>query len=131
MKEAKVSIVTPNYNYGHYISETIESILSQDYKNIEHIIVDDGSTDNSVEIVRSYVAKFPHRIKLIVQENKGQSAALNVGFKMAEGQIVGWLNSDDSFCTGAIKQIVEAFEKNPEMDMVFGDLLIINENSEV
>ena len=94
--DLKISIITPNYNYANYIGQTIESIISQDYPTIEYIIVDDGSTDNSARIIESFVEKFPNRIKLIRQTNKGQTAAINVGLRAATGDIIGWINSDDT-----------------------------------
>jgi len=117
-----VTVVTPNYNYSQFIEETIESILNQDYPNIEHIIVDDGSTDNSVEIIQSYVDKYPGKIKLIKQKNMGQTSAINTGLESANGDIISWINSDDYYCPNIFSKIVENFIKNPNVDIVFGDV---------
>src|SRR5664279_938607 len=127
----KISIITPNYNYGHFIGQTIESILNQNYDNIEHIIVDDGSTDNSVEIIGKFVEKYPGRIKLIRQTNKGQTRAINVGLRHAQGDIVGWINSDDLYQKDAIGKIMEECNKSQECNIVFGDLSIIDKNGKI
>lgn len=124
----KVSIITPNYNYGHYIGQTIESVVNQDYDNIEHIIIDDGSTDNSVEIIQHYAEKYPTKVKLVKQSNHGQTYSINTGLKHVSGDIIGWINSDDTFCQGAIKGVVETFKKHTEMDIVFGDLIMIDKS---
>jgi len=99
----KISIVTPNYNYGKYIGQAVESVVTQDYDDLEHIIVDDGSTDNSVEVIRGLQEKYPGKIKLIVQENRGQSTAISVGLQAAGGDVIGWINSDDYYSPGAFK----------------------------
>jgi len=122
----KISIITPNYNYAKYIGQTIESILNQAYQNFEHIIVDDGSTDNSVQIIKKYQIRFPNKIKLIQQENRGQTAAINVGLKKASGDIVAWINSDDTFCDDTFSQVVNAFKKKPKATIVFGDMNVMD-----
>jgi glycosyltransferase involved in cell wall biosynthesis len=131
MNQPKISIITPNYNYSQFIGQTIESLLNQDYKNIEHIIVDDGSTDNSVEIITGFCEKYPDRIKLIQQKNRGQSYAINVGLSHATGEIIGWINSDDFYCANVMKKIVEEFAIDKQMDIVFGDLCVINQNGNI
>jgi len=128
-KNPKISIVTPNYNYGHFIGELLDSVITQEYENYEYIIVDDGSTDNSVEVIQEYVNKYPGKIKLIEQENKGQTPAVNAGLKHASGDIIGWINSDDSYCVDAFSKIAKAFEKYPKSDTVFGDIKIIDDNN--
>ncbi len=118
--ELKISIITPNYNYAGYIGKTIESILGQDYPNWEHIIVDDGSTDNSVEVISKY-AGTDSRIRLIRQENSGQTKALNKALKSATGEIVGWINSDDWYEDNVFRMIADHFESRPDLDICFGD----------
>lgn len=125
-RELKISIVTPNYNYGQYIEECILSVLNQDYNNWEHLIVDDGSTDNSVDIINKYVAKYPEKIKLICQENKGQTAAINVGLKNVTGDIIGWINSDDYYIENVFKKIMYIFQNNPDVDIIFGDVNVVD-----
>lgn len=126
----KISIITPNYNYGHFIGQTIQSVLDQNYSNYEHIIVDDGSTDNSVEVIREFVKKYPENIKLIQQQNTGQTPALNVALGKITGDIIGWINSDDIYYNVAFHKIVQTFNQFPGCDAVFGDIIIINERGE-
>ncbi len=127
----KISIITPNYNYANFIGKTIESVVNQNYKNIEHIIVDDGSTDNSVEVIKSYQEKYPSRIKLIQQENTGQTTAINVGLRAATGDIFGWINSDDYYNEDVFGLIIDCFKKETSVDAVFGDIGIIDKTNRV
>jgi len=99
----KISIVTPNYNYGHFIEETIRSVLLQGYPNLDYIIVDGGSTDNSVEIIKKYE---PWLTYWVSETDKGQVDAINKGFTKATGEIYAWLNSDDL--------LLEAIQKLPD-----------------
>ncbi|MEM4260502.1 MAG: glycosyltransferase family 2 protein [Candidatus Woesearchaeota archaeon] len=122
----KISIITPNYNYAKYIAQTIESVVTQDYENIEHIIVDDGSTDNSVEIIKNYQEKYPGKIKLIKQENRGQTPAINVGLKAATGDIIGWINSDDYYCPSIFSKIIDIFIKNNNIDILYGNVNVVD-----
>lgn len=122
----KISIITPNYNYSEFLPELFESILSQDYQNWEHIIVDDGSTDNSVKIIEEYSAKSNGRIHLIKQDNHGQTFTINRALEKTAGDVIAWINSDDSYCSGVFSRIIDSFEKQPDVDAIFGDILIIN-----
>lgn len=122
-----VSIVTPNYNYARFLGETIESILRQDYPKIEYIVVDDGSTDHSCRIVRDYQCAHPGRIRLVCQANRGQSAALNHGFQLSSGQVLGWLNSDDLLEPSAVSIAVDYLLRHPDVGMVFADRLVIDQ----
>src|SRR5690606_33014626 len=94
-----VSVVTPSYNKGKFIKETIESVLSQDYPNIEYIVMDGGSTDETVDILKSY----GDRIAWISEKDDGQADAVNKGIARARGEIIGWLNSDDTYLPGAVR----------------------------
>jgi len=123
----KVTIVTPSYNQTLFIEETIRSILLQGYPRLEYIIIDGGSTDNSLDIIRHYDRY------LAYWESKpdlGQSHAINKGWKRATGDIVAYLNSDDTYEPGAIAAIARFFVNNPEADMVYGDCYQINHKSE-
>lgn len=117
-----VSIITPSFNQGKFIRETIESVLSQDYESIEYIIIDGGSTDDSLEIIKEY-SKF---ITYISESDRGQSDAINKGFRMAHGEIVAWLNSDDVYEPHCVSRAVEEFEKNDTLGLLYGKGYIID-----
>lgn len=125
-----VSIITPSFNQGQFIEETIESILTQDYSNIEHIVVDGGSTDGTLEILEKYSKRDP-RFRFISEPDRGQAHAINKGLKMAQGEIIGWLNSDDTYLPGAIDKAVNAFNINHNWAMVYGRGYHIDENNKI
>jgi glycosyltransferase involved in cell wall biosynthesis len=107
----KVSIITPSYNQGAFIEETITSVLNQTYKNIEYILVDGGSTDNTMEIVNKYRDK----IDIVISEkDQGQADAINKGFKLSTGILVGWINSDDILYPDCVEKIVELYRRKPD-----------------
>ena len=120
----KVSIVTPSYNQGSFLAQTIESVLAQDYPEIEYVVVDSRSTDNSLEVARRYERDLD---ALIVQEDAGQVAAINEGFAHTEGALLGWLNSDDVLLPGAVSSVVEELERDPDALLVYGDNVFIDE----
>ena len=119
-----VTIVTPSYNQGQFIKYTIESVLNQTYKNIQYIIVDGASKDNTMEVVERYRDK----IDIIISErDKGQTDAINKGFKLAKGELVGWINSDDMLCPDCVEKIVKLYKQNPDGVIFYGSKIeIIN-----
>jgi len=112
-----ISIVIPSFNQGRYIEETIVSILEQDYPRLEVIIIDGGSTDNSVEIIKKYEKDLSYWIS---EPDTGQSNALNKGFRRARGDLLTWLNSDDVLLPGALDAVARAYEANPESEWFAG-----------
>ncbi len=122
-----VSIITPSLNQGRFIKETIESVLLQDYPYIEHIIIDGGSTDGTLDILKMY----DDRIFWISEKDKGQSDAINKGLKRARGKIYGWLNSDDTYLPGAITKAVKFLFANKDIMMVYGEGWHIDEYGKI
>jgi glycosyltransferase involved in cell wall biosynthesis len=118
-----ISIITPSYNQGMFIAETMNSILSQGYPRLEYIVIDGGSTDDSVEKIRS---QEPNLSYWVSEKDNGQADAVNKGFRRATGDIIGWINSDDMLTEGALHSIAEYFELHPDIDIVYGDLNIVN-----
>jgi len=105
-----VSVIISNYNYAQYITEAIESVLTQTYQNFELIIVDDGSEDNSKSIIQKFIEQYPHKIKGVFKENGGQASAFNIGYKLAEGDILAFLDADDYWYENKLQTIVEYHE---------------------
>jgi len=127
-EQVLVSIVTPSYNQGQFIEETILSVKNQSYPYIEHIIVDGGSTDDTLEILRKYEGAYDMR--WVSEPDQGQADAVNKGFRMARGRIVGWLNSDDVyFYADTVNKIVKAFERHPQTSVIYGDNAEINKDN--
>lgn len=123
-----VSIITPSYNQAHFIEETIRSVLSQDYPRLEYIIVDGGSTDGSPEIIRRYADRLAWWVS---ERDRGQTDALNKGFARAKGEILAWLNSDDTYLPGAVREAVTFLQAHPQVGMVYGDANLTDETGQV
>ncbi|GAB4545020.1 MAG: hypothetical protein Kow0063_38920 [Anaerolineae bacterium] len=117
-----VSIVTPSYNQGTFIEATILSVLEQDYPNIEYLVVDGASTDQTLEILHRYQG----RLRWISEPDDGQAQAINKGFACTRGEILGWLNSDDTYAPGAISAAVEYLATHPEVMLVYGQANFID-----
>lgn len=126
MKNPLVTIVTPSYNQSRYLEQTIRSVLDQDYPSLEYFIIDGGSADFSVEIIRRYEKQLSGWLS---EKDRGQADAINKGFQRASGEFIAWLNSDDIYQPGAIRKAIETFQNHPEAGLVYGDVLSIDENS--
>jgi glycosyltransferase involved in cell wall biosynthesis len=122
-----VCIVTPSFNQGHFIERTIKSVIEQSYPEIEYIIQDGGSKDGTVEILEKYRSNLSH---VESRKDKGQTNAINCGFNHASGEIMAYLNSDDLLLPGTISYVVNFFLKNPDVDVVYGHRIIVNENDD-
>lgn len=119
-----LSIITPSYNQGQFIERTIQSVIRQNYSNIEYIIFDNCSTDNTKKILN----KYKESINFFIQNDNGQSHAINKGFKLAKGEIIGWLNSDDIYYDNIFAEVINFFKNNPTVDVIYGDGNHIDEN---
>jgi glycosyltransferase involved in cell wall biosynthesis len=117
--KSKISIITPSFNQGNYIRGTIESVMNQDYNNWEHIIIDGGSNDATISILKEY-----SHIKWLSEKDNGPAQALNKGFKMADGDIFAWINADDYYEKNIFNKIVNIFSEN-YIDILFGIITFI------
>jgi glycosyltransferase involved in cell wall biosynthesis len=126
MSKLKFSIITPSYNQGAFIEETICSVLNQSYSNFEYILIDGGSTDQSLDIIRKYADKFTYWIS---EKDHGQSHALNKGMKKCTGDVLIWINSDDMLLDGALAIAAKYFDDHPEVDVVHGRTMLFQNNS--
>ena len=108
-----ISVVTPSFNQRRFIGEALASVQLQNYANCEHLVIDGRSTDNTVDLLRNLTeGKEQSKIVWISEQDSGQSEALNKGFRLAKGDIIGWLNSDDRYRPGCFERIVQAFADN-------------------
>src|SRR5438309_1875932 len=112
-----ISILTPSFNQGKYVEQTIVSVLEQNYPRFEHIVIDGGSTDNTVSILKRY----PH-LKWVSERDRGQGDALNKGLRIASGDLVGWVNSDDFYAQGVFQRVSKLFE-DENVSWIIGDVV--------
>jgi glycosyltransferase involved in cell wall biosynthesis len=128
MDSPKITIVTPSYNQKGFLVEALESVRRQHYANVEHLVIDGKSTDGSVELLEG-ISKHEgwQHLRWISEPDRGQSDALNKGFRLASGELVGWLNSDDRYREDCFKKILEAAYKAPEVDIFYGDYTWVDE----
>jgi len=124
----RISIVTPSYNQGRFIEETIRSVLLQGYPNLEYIIIDGGSTDGSVEVIRKHE---PWLTYWVSEPDRGQADALNKGFAHAHGDIVAWLNSDDTYEPCTLQRVGQEFGEDQTKAVIYGDCNYVDENGNI
>jgi glycosyltransferase involved in cell wall biosynthesis len=121
----RISIVTPSFNQGRFLAAAIESVLSQAYENLEYIVIDGGSADGSVDIIKRYA----HRLAYWVSEpDRGQTDAIIKGFQFSSGEIMGWLNSDDLLLPHCLATVARSFIGSPTTQMIYGNIVVINEH---
>jgi len=120
----RITIITPSYNQGNFIRQTIDSILSQGYPNLEYIVMDGGSTDQTMDIVRSY----GDRLTWFSERDRGQSDAINKGLRLATGDVVAFLNSDDVYEPGALRKVGEYFQAHPDAFWLTGKCRVVDQN---
>ena len=121
----KFSIITPSFNQAAYLEETIQSVIKQDYPALDWIVIDGGSTDGSVEILKKYEKYFSYWVS---EKDSGQSNAINKGFARASGDVLTWLNSDDLLTEGTLHKVNAIFEEHQNVDLVFGATILFGEN---
>jgi glycosyltransferase involved in cell wall biosynthesis len=119
-----LTVITPSFNQARYLRRTIESVLSQDVLGLQYLVFDAGSRDGSVEILREYDG----RLTATVEPDAGQADAVNKGLRAAEGEIIGWLNSDDVYCPGACARALAVFRERPDVEVVYGEADHIDED---
>jgi len=124
----KISIITPSFNQDKFIESTIQSVLNQNYPNIEYIIIDGGSSDNTINILKKYNNQLHYWVS---EPDNGQSHAINKGFAIASGEIIAWINSDDIYFPGTFKKVNEIFNNTPKMDVLYSNGTWINESGEI
>lgn len=116
----RISVITPSFNQARFLGDTLQSVVSQGYPDLEHIVIDGGSTDGSVALIEQHA---PHLAYWVSERDRGQSHAINKGFARATGEVLTWLNSDDTFLPGALETVGKVFAEHPDVDLVYGDFV--------
>jgi len=124
--DLKFSIIVPSYNQGDFISQTIDSILNQSYKNVEILVIDGGSTDSTIEVLK----KYGENIFWLSEKDRGQTHAINKGLALAKGDIITFINSDDYYLDGTLENVARRFQSNKGKFWLTGDYIIVNERGE-
>ena len=122
----KITVVTPSFNQGNFIRETIESILSQNYDDLEYFIIDGGSTDNTLEIIKEYSNQINYWVS---EKDKGQSDAINKGLSRATGELFAWVNSDYILLPNCLQKIAECYLQNKKVDIIHSNSVYIDSRS--
>jgi len=125
-KNMKISIITPSLNHSKFITDTILSVTHQNYNNYEHIVIDGGSTDGTIEILKLY-----SHLKWVSERDTGQSNAINKGFRMSTGDIVAWINSDDYYEKDVFADVAAFFKENRECYFLYGDITFVDKNKKL
>lgn len=120
----RITVVTPSLNQGRYLEDALQSVLDQEYPNLEIIIRDGGSTDGSIEVLRRYEQRLS---RVIIEPDDGPADAINKAFAQSTGDILAWLNADDLYLPGTLRTVAEAFAANPQADLIFGEGWYIDE----
>jgi glycosyltransferase involved in cell wall biosynthesis len=122
--DLRVSVLTPSFNQARWLTDNLNSVSAQTYRNLEHIVMDGGSGDGSATILAQHA---DHRLSWLSEPDEGQSHALNKAFEQSTGEIIGWLNSDDAyFSRGVVEQVVELFETDPRVGVIYGHAALVN-----
>ena len=123
----RLTVVTPSYNQAAFLEETLRSVLLQGHAGLEYLVMDGGSQDGSADLIRRYA---PWLAGWVSERDAGQAAAINCGLRQATGEVLAWLNSDDAYLPGAVETVMQVFAKRPEVDVVYGSAVFVNEAGE-
>ena len=126
-RSSLVSIVTPSFQQARYLEQTMRSVLEQDYPHIEYLVIDGASKDGSVDIIQKYESQLAYWVS---EKDSGQAEAINKGISRATGEIVAWINSDDYYLPGVVSSAVKVFEENPDVVLIYGDMLAVDEDGQ-
>ena len=126
MENVMISVVTPSLNQASFLEKNIVSVLNQNYPNFEQIVIDGGSSDETIDILKKY-----NHLKWVSENDRGQAHAINKGFKLTKGEIIGWLNSDDVYQPGAFKKAAETFDRFQDVDFIFSHCLRIDKDDNI
>jgi len=125
----RISVVTPSLNQGPYLGETLESVRMQDYADVEHLVLDGVSTDGTLALLQSATGPAWKHLRWTSEHDGGCTQALNKGIRLATGDVIGWLNSDDRYRAGCLRTVAEIFARNPAVDVLYGDFTFMDEHS--